>query len=275
MVIGTLRDILFNNTPEARARIYGVSGSYKVGDKIIERHIDRITIDGNVFTDYKAYSFALLKSYVKSPIRSGSGVIENLNSYATFLTPQLQIDFSIISIDSYRALIKLLRSKNEFTVTCYDVVENMDVTYKMYFEPNELPKLYAIARALNGEDIVELLGVQDFTIKMVGTNSDIKTISITYDLNKPTNASWDYDTQVKIDVSTHNSIGVGNDAQIKIQEGETTKIQNIQDITFNDKYIFQYWSTSKNGDGFVYIDGDQYLFRSNTILYAIWKESGS
>lgn len=257
MGTATLRDILFNNTPEARARIYGVSGRYNVGDKIIERHIDRITIDGNVFTDYRAYSFALLKSYVKSPVRSGSGVIENLNSYATFLTPQLQIDFSIISIDSYRALIKLLRSKNEFTVTCYDVVENMDVTYKMYFEPNELPKLYTIARALNGDDIVELLGVQDFSIKMVGTNSALDNISVIYHLNPPSDSGATDRTIAENDL-------------VKGQEVIIGQASTFQDETFNGKYKFNGWNTSQIGVGMTYLEGGSYQVSNNIILYAQW-----
>ena len=60
--------------------------------------IDKVIIDGNEFTDYGAFSFLWEKSYVKSPERSGDGTIGNLNSYATFITPHLKIDFSMMSI---------------------------------------------------------------------------------------------------------------------------------------------------------------------------------
>ena len=142
--------------------------------------IDKVIIDGNEFTDYKAFSFLREKSYVKSPERSGDGSITNLNSYATFVTPHLKIDFSMMSIDSYRRLMELLYSKNEFVVSCYDIVAKTTTTNKMYFATEEMPKLWTIARALNGEEWVELLGVQDYTVEMIGTNESLDTVDILY-----------------------------------------------------------------------------------------------
>lgn len=155
--------------PNKRAELYRAVG------------IDRVIIDGNEFTDYKAFSFLWEKSYVKSPVRSGDGTIGNLNSYATFLTPHLKIDFSLMSIDSYRTLMKLIYEKNEFTVTCYDVVNDTTTTNKMYFTTEEMPKLWTMVEALNGnEDAIELLGVQDYVVEMVGTNAPMEEIDILY-----------------------------------------------------------------------------------------------
>lgn len=143
--------------------------------------IDEVIIDGVHFTDYKAFSFVWEDSYVKSPERSGDGSIENLNSYAWFLTPHLKIDFSLLSIDSYRKLIvDLKHKKREFVVTCYDPTYNQMTTNKMYFPPEELPKLLTIARALNGEQWVELLGVQDYSIELIGTNASFDKVDILY-----------------------------------------------------------------------------------------------
>lgn len=176
--VTTLRDIL-GMSPEERKATYRVDS----GDK----HIDKVTINGNVFTDYSAFSFLWEKSYVKSPVRSGDGTIGNLNSYSTFLTPHLKIDFGLMSIDSYRKIMQLIYSSNEFLVTCYDVVNNKDTTNKMYFSTEEMPKLWTIVDALNGdENAVMLLGVQDYTVEMVGTNADVDSITINYYLNSPT-----------------------------------------------------------------------------------------
>lgn len=142
--------------------------------------IDEVIIDGNHFTDFGAFSFVWEDSYVKSPERSGSGTIENLNSYAWFITPHLKIDFSLLSIDSYRKLLFLKHSKREFVVTCYDPMYNKTTTNKMYFPPEEMPKLMAIARALNGEEWVELLGVQDYTVELIGTNASLDKVDILY-----------------------------------------------------------------------------------------------
>ena len=190
--IKTLRDIILNpNTrlsPSQMRETYGVSGTYYDENNVaVARNIDKVTINGNVFTDYSAFSFLWEKSYVSSPTRSGNGSIGNLNSFATFLTPHLKIDFGLMSIDSYRKIMQLIYTSNEFLVTCYDVVNNKDTTNKMYFSTEEMPKLWTIVDALNGdENAVMLLGVQDYTVEMIGTNNDIDTVTVNYYLNSPT-----------------------------------------------------------------------------------------
>lgn len=270
--VTTLRDILTNPTLtlEKRKQIYGVNGTYTVGNETVERHIDRVVIDGNVFTDFSAFSFLWEKSYVKSPVRSGNGVIGNLNSYASFLTPHLKIDFSLMSIDSYRAIMNLLYKKNEFTVTCYDVVNNCDTTNKMYFSTEEMPKLFTIVEALNGnESAIELLAVQDYTVEMVGTNNDVEQIEIEYKLNVPSGINWVESDTYYEQFAKNTTTGVGNNATVDIN-GTVTRMSNI---TFNGKYIFKYWNTKKDGTGFNYIDGEEYMFRKGTTLYAIWEVS--
>lgn len=232
--------------------------------------VDKVIIDGNVFTDYSAFSFLWEKSYVKSPVRSGSGTIGNLNSYSTFLTPHLKIDFSLMSIDSYRTLMNLIYSKNEFTVTCYDVVNNKQTTNKMYFSTEEMPKLWTIVDALNGdENAVMLLGVQDYTVEMIGTNNEVETATITYNLNVPNNVFWTYETQVSIEVPINLSEVVGDNAIIKVNKVDT----RMSSITFGDEYKFKHWCENKDDTGFKYIDTDAYMFRTDTVLYAIWGES--
>lgn len=174
----TIGEILQYSLEERKNSRFNAMGKDKDGNAI---DISKVDIDGVIFTDYKAFSFVWEDSYVKSPERSGSGTIENLNSYAWFLTPHLKIDFSLLSIDSYRKLIvDLKHKKREFTVTCYDPTYNEMTTNKMYFPPEEMPKLLTIARALNGEQWVELLGVQDYTVEMIGTNSSLDKVEVLY-----------------------------------------------------------------------------------------------
>ena len=137
--MATIAEIL-RMSLEERKQAYSVSGLSTFDNKPIG--IETVIIDGNPFTDYGAFSFLWEKSYVKSPERSGDGTISNLNSYATFLTPHLKIDFSMMSIDSYRILMRdLLYKKNEFLVTCYDIVNDTMTTNKMYFSTEEMLKL--------------------------------------------------------------------------------------------------------------------------------------
>ena len=146
------------------------------------KRIGEVIIDGVKITGYSAFSFVRKLTYVKSPTRSADGTIGNLNSYPTFTTPQLQIDFSLLGIDMYRKIMNLIYARREHIVQCYDIVRDKQVTEKMYFEPEELPKLVSIARQLQNEDYsrVEILGVQDYVVTMVGTNIPNEMININY-----------------------------------------------------------------------------------------------
>lgn len=176
--MATIMEILAKPLEE-RKQAYDVSGK-----------IDEVTIDGQKFSGYKAFSFLWEKSYHKEPTRSSDGVIGNLNDYTSFVTPHLKIDFSVMSIDDYRRIMQLLYSKNEFVVTCYDVVNNRMTTNKMYFSTEEMPKLILLNRALNGESWIEFLGIDGYTVEMVGTNADLDNLSVTYLNINPTTGTF-------------------------------------------------------------------------------------
>ena len=166
----TMYDILKNSLVERRER-YGTTA------------ISHIVIDGNKFGGYKTFSSFWEKTYVKQPERSASGVIDNLNSYATFVTFHLKVDFAMMSIDDYRRLYNLMLDRSEFTVTAYNVLDNSQThTCKMYFAPDQMPKLYAVARKLQGQGdkYIEVLGVQDYTIELIGTNASMDKVEIRY-----------------------------------------------------------------------------------------------
>lgn len=244
--------------PEKRLELYRAHG------------IEKVIIDGNPFTDFGAFSFLWEKSYVKEPVRSGDGSIGNLNSYATFLTPHLKINFSLMSIDTYRELMNLIYSRNEHIVTCYDVVNNEETTNKMYFTTEEMPKLWTMVEALNGdENAIELLGVQDYTVEMVGTNADVEQIKLIYNFNIPSEIYWVEARATYVEFAKNTSLNVGANAIVDINGTPT----QIKDITFSNKYKFKYWCETEDGTGFRYIDGYEYLFRQGTTLYAIWEKS--
>ena len=229
--------------------------------------IEKVIIDGNEFTDYKAFSFLWEKSYVKSPERSGDGTIGNLNSYATFVTPHLKIDFSVMSIESYRKLMTLLYERNEHIVQCYDIVRNEPTTNNMYFATEEMPKLWAIARALNGENWVELLGVEDYTVELIGTNTNFEDLDLTYQLNIPKDIVFPYKKTVTVKVPKNTTVNIGAGAVIEV-DGTN---QSFTSITFGDTYIFNGWNTNADGTGINYFNNEEYYLMGNTTLYAQWK----
>lgn len=202
-----------------------------------------VDIDGNKFTDYSAFSFIWEKSYVKSPERSADGSIGNLNSYPTFVTPHLKIDFSLLDIESYRRLMQLVYEKNEFLVTCYDIVYNRMTTNKMYFSTEEMPKLLAIARVLNGESWVELLGVQDYVVEMVGTNVSLEEVDILY-----------YDDKGNLIAEATQTVHKGVDAEINYE--------------FVPSAGYRFEGEWEKATGEVVRNGDVILVNSEIKLYA-------
>lgn len=134
--------------------------------------LDRISIDGCEILGYFEYSFMEEKSYMVQPIRSDNGVIVGLDDYTTFLTPRLIIKYNMMNIDDYRKLMTFLNSKNTFKVTCYDVVADRRVTHEMYFSPPQMPIIY--------QKYLAALGVQDYTIELIGTNRRDEASMVTF-----------------------------------------------------------------------------------------------
>lgn len=133
--------------------------------------IGSYTIDGVTYKGYGDYTFTWEKTYVKQPERSSNGSIGNLDTYATFITPHLTVTYSVMTIDDYRSIMKQYLSKNQFTVTCYDPINDTMITNEMYFATPSSPKYYY--RTEENKN-VEIVGVRDYTVELIGTNNTIK-----------------------------------------------------------------------------------------------------
>jgi uncharacterized repeat protein (TIGR02543 family) len=230
--------------------------------------IDKVKIDGNTFSNYGAYQFIWEKTFVKSPERSANGSLGNLNSYATFRTPHLILDFSVMSIDDYRAIMRMHYEKNEFIVECYDPIYNDTIKVKMYFGTEQMAKLYTINRMrLNSEqeweDWIELVGVQEYQVELIGTNNDIELVSVIYHLNPPSELGISDDTIGEPDVYNGEEVLIGRSAT------------QFTDERFGGKYQFDSWNISPNPTDVnkgVYINGNAYTINENgLVLYAQWR----
>ena len=228
--------------------------------------IDKVIIDGDTFTNYGDFQFVWEKSYVKSPKRSNAGVIDNLDSYATFVTPRLILNFSIMSIDDYRAIMRKDLERNEFIVECYDPIYNQRISVKMYFATPQLAKLYTIAKTrLNGEeweDFVEIVGVHGYTVELIGTNADLDKVSVIYHLNPPADTGYADQTVGEYDVYQGEDIVIGGSASNFVAE------------TFGDVYKFAKWNTSASGgEQGNYLNGYAYTINIDLVLYAQWEKT--
>ena len=148
--------------------------------------LDRIEIDGCEIHGYFEYSFMEEKSYMEQPTRSQDGTIEGLDDYSTFLTPRLIIKYNMMNIEDYRTLMTFLKSKNTFNVTCYDIVADRRVTHEMYFANPQMPVIY--------QQYLAVLGVQDYTIELIGTNRKTEDMKIKFYINGNENTAYSNDT---------------------------------------------------------------------------------
>lgn len=243
----TLMEDIYKKSLSERYADYDVYG--------LEREIHKVVIDGNVFSGYKAFTFIWEKTFVKEPTRSSNGTIGNLNSYATFITPHLKINFAMISIDDYRRLYRLILQKNEFTVTCYDVVYDKKITQKMYFAPDQFPTLYTVARKLaSGEKFIELTGVKDYTVELIGTNNELDLVSITYLPNYPEGQTPPSANEGE------NDVYIGEEIVI----GKSSTFPN----TPPNGYIFKHWQDQY---GTIYSNGSIITVERELVLAAIWQ----
>lgn len=144
-----------------------------------EAPIDYIVVDGTKFTNYGAFTFMWEKSYIddESLKRANDGSIPQIEDAAFFITPHLKIDFSLLSIDDYRELLRLEYENNQHFVIVYDTLLKQEwICEYMYIATLEMPKLWTIVEnrqkgTENWEHWISVCGVQDYTIELIGTNN--------------------------------------------------------------------------------------------------------
>lgn len=228
--------------------------------------ISKVKIDEITLTNYGAYSFIWEKTYVKSPERSSDGSLGNLNSYATFLTPHLILDFSIMSIADYRAIMKLHYERNEYTVECYDPIYGKKIKSKMYFATEEMAKLYTIAQnrlKTDGtwEEWVDLVGVREYKVELIGTNNELDLVSVKYEYNSETTPTGSpIPPQYEEDVYVGEEIVIGQNS-------------TFPSIPPTNKKKFKEWNTKDDGSGTSYSNGKILTINGETTLYAIWEDT--
>lgn len=136
--------------------------------------LDKIKINGIEFNNTSDLLTINTKTYVVEPERSYDGSIENIEDYDTFIVPRCDITFGYISLSNYRKLCNAILP-NEFPVEYYDKQFGRKVRHYMYCTPNEMKKLYNLG--------INVLGVQDFTLSLIGTLNHRDSYVVTFDAN--------------------------------------------------------------------------------------------
>ena len=206
-------------------------------------------INGVTIPKLSDYSYFDAKSFFTEPKRSSEGIINDLDSYATFLTPRLKFSFKFMPIETYRVLMKMIKERNEFLVTVYDIVEDKYVTHKMYFHPKEFPAIY--------QNNLETLAVLNESFELVGTNVPMENMSLKYNSNGTT----------PVLISGLEFV-YGQDIVIGTYDSE---LYSVDPLTFErEGFKRDGWIDSK---GNKYLDGERITFSTETTLFANWKSS--
>lgn len=232
-----------NLTTEQLQQLYGLHDGNATPQMI------SFTVDGNEITCYASYSYFDAKSYYKSPMRGAGGVIENLNSYPTFLTPRLRIKFSLMPLETYRTIMKLIQMKNEVVVECYDIVWNRMKRFKAYFSTEDYPELFTYD--------LHTLGAIGYEIELQGTNADLDLISVLYHSNPPDGSADERAYSEDFEKGEEVVIGEG---------------VSFKDKTFGGGWKFKEWNDSADGLGLKLKDGDAVKVSNELELYAVWEQ---
>jgi hypothetical protein len=211
--------------------------------------IDRIKIDGETIQGYFDYSFLEEKSYVEQPIRSNDGSVD-VENYNTFLTPRIIIRYNMMGIEDYRALMKKLKTKNAFSVTCYDLVEDKIVTHEMYCAPSQMPIIY--------HQYLMALGIKEHTIELIGTNN-VKDIILKYHINRE---GYDF-------LPSERSLK--RNEPHKLEDSLYWEKDNGYTVTSSAVGTLLSWNTMPNGEGVSYSLDNNYYFSKDIDLYAQWR----
>ena len=201
-----------------------------------------VTINGYIFKGFSDFTTVNSKTYVVEPERSDDGSIPDINNSVVFYVPRVKISFKYMKIEDYQRLM-LAIEPNEFVVSYFDYQKGQQVRHKMYIEPQELEKIHTYR--------LEVLGILDKTISLIGTLNSIDTFALTYNANG----------------------GIGTIAGQSFVMGEIFKLSDGASFS-KANYTLKEWNTLASGEGLsINLGSYKVGEESNLTLYAIWEEN--
>jgi hypothetical protein len=134
----------------------------------------------------------------------------------------------------------------------------------MYAAPTAMPIIY--------QRYLMAMGIQEFSLELIGTNNGVNYFDVTYDYNIPSGYANKFSqTNAEQEFYKNASGIIGETAKYNV-DGTYYSLKSEKTAELLDnKYTFQGWNTKKDGSGFTYIDGDAYFINNAQTLYAQWK----
>lgn len=175
--------------------------------------------------------------------RSKKFTLENIDDVEIGQVPQCTIVFKYIKIEDFLILQEVLKQRH-IRVKYFDIDLGEFVVHDMAITGNDRKKIYSYGR--------KIVGMQDFTIKLVGTNLDVvyTNKTITYKANG----------------------GTGNDVVNTYSVADQVTLLNEEDSEFvKSGMSIAYWNTKADGSGKTYLLEDSITLWKDLTLYAIWE----
>lgn len=143
-------------------------------NEAIKEKIGKIYITGGGFVDREFNGIGTDSKYgwqemvwKSTPSRGGTFAFTNMDDIDVGLIARCELNIKYMNIHDYMDLRKILGRERHFTVKFFDVDDGEWRTRDMYCSENQINKLYTLKQSL--------IGVLDYTIKLVGTNLDLET----------------------------------------------------------------------------------------------------
>lgn len=175
--------------------------------------------------------------------RSKKFTLENIDDVEIGQVPQCTIVFKYITIEDFIVLQNILKERH-ISVKYFDIDKGEFVTHDMAITGNDRKKIYSYGK--------KIMGMQDFTIKLVGTNLDVEYTdkTIVYKANG----------------------GSGSDITNSYSMADQVRLLTANDSGFTKSgYHIAEWNTKADGTGYTYGLNQSITLWDDLTLYAIWE----
>ena len=175
--------------------------------------------------------------------RSKKFTLENIDDVEIGQVPQCTIVFKYIKIEDFLILQEVLKERH-IRVKYFDIDVGSYVVHDMAITGNDRKKIYAYGK--------NIIGMQDFTIKLVGTNLDAEY------------------TEKKITYKANGGSGI--DIENTYSVADQVRLLNEEESEFSKSGMsIAYWNTKADGTGKTYLLGDSITLWKDLTLFAIWE----
>lgn len=184
----------------------------------------------------------------EEPKRSNDFSMPNIQDVDVGLVARCEVNFKYFTINDFMRFREIIKTRT-FTAKFFNVDTGEWITRNMYCSGSERSKLHAFN--------MDLIGVVNFSVKLVATNNDLSVAGSTMTISYKAN----YD-------------GVGTTTTDDFEEtctwSDEYTINDCEDFVKTGYHIKEL-NTKADGTGWTYLPNYSWTAFKNLTLYAIWE----